>query len=211
MTNSQGISELVINRLPRYHRFLGELLEQGVERISSRELSEKMGFTASQIRQDLNCFGGFGQQGYGYHIAQLRDEIGSILGLNKSNRAILIGAGNLGRAIASHMNFEGKGFRLIGIFDKKEALAGQIIRGLPVRNINGLDEFCRETNPTVAILCIPKDAAAVTVNQLTGLSVKAFWNFSHYDIKINNPDVIVENMHFGDSLMTLSYRLNNQI
>ena len=128
MTNSQGISELVINRLPRYHRFLGELLAQGVTRISSRELSEKMGFTASQIRQDLNCFGGFGQQGYGYQIEQLRNEIGNILGLNKSNRAILIGAGNLGRAIASHMNFEGKGFRLIGIFDKKEALKGQIIK-----------------------------------------------------------------------------------
>ena len=137
-------------------------------------------------------------------------EIGKILGLSTPKKVILIGVGNLGKAVAQHINFESMGYQLVGIFDKKESLAGQIIRGLPVRNVSGLDEFCREVNPTVAILCIPKDAAAITVNQLTGLSIKAFWNFSHYDIKVHNPDVIVENMHFGDSLMTLSYRLNNQ-
>ena len=127
MNNSQGISDLVINRLPRYYRFLGELIDEGVERISSRELSERMGLTASQIRQDLNCFGGFGQQGYGYHIDQLHTEIGKILGLDRPNKAILIGAGNLGRAIASHMAFETKGFKLIGIFDKKEALKASFL------------------------------------------------------------------------------------
>ncbi len=210
MTNAQGISELVINRLPRYHRFLGELLAEGVQRISSRELSEKMGLTASQIRQDLNCFGGFGQQGYGYHIAQLRDEIGNILGLNKSNRAILIGAGNLGRAIASHMNFEGKGFRLIGIFDKKEALKGQIIKGLPIRHIDDLDEFCRENLPICAILCIPQNDAFEICNTLIHLGVKGFWNFSHYDLAVNYPEIAVENVHLGDSLMKLSYKIKNE-
>ncbi len=208
--NGKVISNSCIRRLPRYYRFLGELKAKGVLRISSGEFAKKTGLTASQIRQDLNCFGDFGQQGYGYNIELLHGEIGKILGLNMPKKAILIGVGNLGKAVAQHINFESMGYQLVGIFDKKEALAGQIIRGLPVRNISGLDEFCRETNPSVAILCIPKDAAAVTVNQLTDLSVKAFWNFSHYDIKVNNPDVIVENMHFGDSLMTLSYRLNNQ-
>ncbi|MBQ5765773.1 MAG: redox-sensing transcriptional repressor Rex [Clostridia bacterium] len=209
MTNAQGISELVINRLPRYHRFLGELLSEGVQRISSRELSERMGLTASQIRQDLNCFGGFGQQGYGYHIEQLRAEIGKILGLDKQNRAILIGAGNLGRAVASHMAFESKGFRLIGIFDKKEALKGQMIKGLPIRHIDDLDDFCRENLPSCAILCIPKADAADICNTLIGLGVKGFWNFSHCDLAVNHPNVAVENVHLGDSLMKLSYKITN--
>lgn len=209
MTNAQGISELVINRLPRYHRFLGELLSEGVQRISSRELSERMGLTASQIRQDLNCFGGFGQQGYGYHIEQLRAEIGKILGLDKQNRAILIGAGNLGRAVASHMAFESKGFSLIGIFDKKEALKGQMIKGLPIRHIDDLDDFCRENLPSCAILCIPKADAADICNTLIGLGVKGFWNFSHCDLAVNHPNVAVENVHLGDSLMKLSYKITN--
>lgn len=209
MTNSQGISELVINRLPRYHRFLGELLAEGVHRISSRELSIRMGLTASQIRQDLNCFGGFGQQGYGYHIEQLRTEIGKILGLDKQNRAILIGAGNLGRAVASHMAFESKGFRLIGIFDKKEALKGQMIKGLPIRHIDDLDDFCRENLPSCAILCIPKVDAMDICNTLISLGVKGFWNFSHCDLAVDHPDVAVENVHLGDSLMKLSYKITN--
>lgn len=209
MTNAQGISELVINRLPRYHRFLGELLAEGVQRISSRELSIKMGLTASQIRQDLNCFGGFGQQGYGYHIEQLRDEIGKILGIDKQNRTILIGAGNLGRAVASHMNFESKGFKLIGIFDKKEALKGQMIKGLPIRHVDDLDDFCRENLPTCAILCIPKADAYDICNALIGLGVKGFWNFSHCDLAVDHPDVAVENVHLGDSLMKLSYKIIN--
>ena len=209
MTNSQGISELVINRLPRYHRFLGELLAEGVHRISSRELSIRMGLTASQIRQDLNCFGGFGQQGYGYHIEQLRAEIGKILGLDKQNRAILIGAGNLGRAVASHMAFESKGFRLVGIFDKKEALKGQMIKGLPIRHIDDLDDFCRENLPSCAILCIPKVDAMDICNTLISLGVKGFWNFSHCDLAVDHPDVAVENVHLGDSLMKLSYKITN--
>ncbi len=210
MNRENGISESVINRLPRYYRFLGELKEQGIIRTSSRELSERMGFTASQIRQDLNCFGGFGQQGYGYHIDQLHTEIGKILGLDKSRKTILIGAGNLGRAIASHMVFETKGFRLIGIFDKKEALKGQIIKGLPVRHIDDLDDFCRENLPVCAVLCIPKEEAEAMCKPLIARGVKGFWNFSHCDLTVNHPDVIVQNVHLGDSLMKLSYGIQNK-
>lgn len=201
------ISDLVINRLPRYHRLLSELLADGVVRTSSRELSEKMGLTASQIRQDLNCFGGFGQQGYGYHIEILKDEIGKILGIDKSSKVVLIGAGNLGRAIASHMDFQSKGFKLIGIFDKKEALKGQMIRGIPVRHIDDLDDFCRENLPECAMLCIPKVDAEDICNFLISLGVKAFWNFSHCDLSVRHPEIAVENVHLGDSLMKLSYKL----
>ena len=209
--NHKGISNSVIRRLPRYYRFLGDLKASGMSRISSRELSERMGLTASQIRQDLNCFGGFGQQGYGYQIEVLQSEIGSILGIDRPKSAILIGAGNLGRAMAQHIDFEKRGFHLVGVFDKKESLVGQIIRGLPIRDISSLDEFCRESLPSTAILCIPKEEASVLVEQLVKLGVKGFWNFSHYDISIENPDVAVENVHFGDSLMTLSYRIHNDL
>lgn len=205
---SGTISNSVINRLPRYYRFLGELKNNGKSRISSRELAEKMGLTASQIRQDLNCFGGFGQQGYGYNIELLQSEIGKILGLDKQKSAIIIGMGNLGKAIALHINFESKGFRLIGLFDKKEALVGQIIKNMPVRSVLSLDEFCRENLPQVAVLCIPKEEAEAVSSQLMALGVKAFWNFSHYDLAINNPGISVENVHLGDSLMKLSYGMN---
>lgn len=209
MNNPSGISELVINRLPRYYRFLGELMGEGVSRISSRQLSERMGLTASQIRQDLNCFGGFGQQGYGYNIEQLYLEIGKILGLDHQKKAVLIGAGNLGRAIATHMSFESRGFKLIGIFDKKEALKGQIIKGLPVRHIDDLDDFCRENLPACAILCIPKGEAEELCNALVARGVKGFWNFSHCDLALKFPDVVVENVHLGDSLAKLSYNIKN--
>lgn len=203
------ISESVIKRLPRYYRFLGELRAEGRERISSRELSQRMGFTASQIRQDLNCFGGFGHQGYGYNIEILQAEIGQILNLDRPKSTILIGMGNLGRAVAMHMNFESKGFHLIGLFDAKESLVGQIVRNQPIRSTDTLDEFCRENLPKVAILCIPKEAAESISEQLIKLGVKAFWNFSHYDITMNHPDVIVQNMHFSDSLMRLSFKIKD--
>ena len=203
------VSNSVIKRLPRYYRFLGEIKALGTERISSRELSEKMGLTASQIRQDLNCFGGFGQQGYGYNVTILQSEIGHILGLDTPKSTILIGAGNLGKAVTLHINFEAVGFRLIGLFDNKEAVVGQVIKNLPVRNISTLDEFCRENLPEVAILCIPKDAAMGMSKQLVKLGIKGVWNFSHYDLAFNYPDIKVENVHFGDSLMTLSYKLTN--
>lgn len=208
--NSGSISNSVIKRLPRYYRFLGDLKNSGVSRISSRELAETMGLTASQIRQDFNCFGGFGQQGYGYNVELLRIEIGKILGLDAPATAILIGVGNLGRAVAQHINFESKGFQLIGMFDRKESLVGQIVRNMPIRSTSTLDEFCKENRPEVAILCIPKEDTKDIAAQLINLGVKGFWNFSHFDLSHDNPDIAVENMHFGDSLMTLSYRLKNK-
>lgn len=204
------ISDSVIKRLPRYYRFLCELKNSGATRISSRELSNIMGITASQIRQDLNCFGGFGQQGYGYNIDILQFEIAKILGLDNPKNTILIGMGNLGRAITMHINFESKGFRLIGLFDQKESLVGQMVKNMPIRNTSTLDEFCRENLPEVAILCIPKEAAENICNQLVKLGIKGVWNFSHYDLSAKYPDVNVENVHFGDSLMTLSYRIDSK-
>ncbi|MCR4594791.1 MAG: redox-sensing transcriptional repressor Rex [Clostridiales bacterium] len=203
------VSISVIKRLPRYYRFLGELKDQGLVRISSKDLSNRMGLTASQIRQDFNCFGGFGQQGYGYNIESLYNEIGNILGVNKKKKAILIGAGNLGKAIALHMSFEKRGFNLIGVFDKNSALSGQILKGQPIRHIDGLYDFCKDNKPEIAVLCIPNTAAAEIVGQLTELGIKGFWNFSHYDIAANCPGVAVENVHLSDSLMTLSYQVEN--
>lgn len=204
------VSGSVIKRLPRYYRFLGELKLAGMTRISSRELAERMGFTASQIRQDLNCFGGFGQQGYGYNIELLQFEIAKILGLDRPKTAILIGMGNLGRAVTLHINFDSKGFKLIGLFDAKDSLVGQMVKGMPIRSTDSLDEFCRENLPEMAILCIPKDSVKPIADQLIKLGVKAFWNFSHYDIAMEYKDVVVENVHFNDSLITLSYKINNK-
>ena len=210
MSRNDGVSISVIKRLPRYYRFLGELKENGVVRISSKDLSEKMGFTASQIRQDLNCFGGFGQQGYGYNIESLYNEIGNILGVNSNRKAILIGAGNLGKAVALHMSFEQRGFNVIGVFDRNKALSGQMLRGLPIRHTDGLYDFCKDNSPTVAVLCSPSAAAKELAPQLVELGIKGFWNFSHYDLKLNNPTIIVENVHLGDSLMTLAYCMHHR-
>lgn len=204
------ISKAVIKRLPRYYRFLGELQKNEVSRISSSALATKMGLTASQIRQDLNCFGGFGQQGYGYNVPELYAEIAEILGLDMCYNAIIIGAGNLGRAIATHMAFEKRGFNLIGIFDKKESVTGQMIKGMPVRNVSGLDEFCREYKPKVAVLCIPETEADSVVKQLLKLGIVGFWNFSHYDFHARFPDVPVENVHLSDSLMTFCYKIKEK-
>ena len=210
LQKNDKISNSVIRRLPRYYRFLGELQKEGTTKISSRELSEKMKLTASQIRQDLNCFGGFGQQGYGYNVAELRNEIGNIIGVKKQLRTVLIGAGNLGRAVALHLNFEKSGSRLIGVFDSNEQLEGEEIGTLRIKHISELSSFCKENKPNVAILCIPKNAAKAVTDQLISLGVKAFWNFSHFDINLEYDDIIVENVHLGDSLLTLAYRVNNE-
>ena len=199
----------VVRRLPRYYRFLFHLKEKGVTRISSTELSQELGLTASQIRQDLNCFGGFGQQGYGYIVSQLCDEIGKILGLAGEYKAILLGAGNLGRAIANHMAFEADGFKLIGIFDNSPDKIGATIGGIAVRNIAELESFCVENKPVMAILCVPRGAVEELGKILYKLGVKNFWNFSHYDISLEYPDTVVENVHLNDSLMTLCYRISN--
>lgn len=208
MPKAVNVSLSVIRRLPRYYRFLGELLKAGRLRISSKELSEKMNLTASQIRQDLNCFGGFGQQGYGYNVEMLYNEIAKILGLDKKQKTILIGAGNLGSAILNQMDFDALGFEVIGVFDKSAAMIGQTIRDLTVTDIEKLDDFCKQHSPTVAILCIPKEAAKALADPLVDLGIKGFWNFSHYDLAIDYHGIVVENVHLGDSLMTLSYRVN---
>lgn len=168
-----------------------------------------MGFTASQIRQDFNCFGGFGQQGYGYNIEQLIAEFAGILGLNELKTAILIGAGNLGRAVASQMSFEDKGFKLIGIFDCDPLFNGIKIRELPILTDNSITDFCNEHHPDMAVLCLPADKAPEMVDTLVELGIKSFWNFSHYDILRKYPDLNVANVHLSDSLMTLSFIIKN--
>jgi redox-sensing transcriptional repressor len=205
---SRNVSSSVIKRLPRYHRFLGDLRSKGLDRISSKELSNLMGLTASQIRQDLNCFGEFGQQGYGYNIELLQQEIGKILGLTKLKKAILIGAGHMGKALAMHFDMTAKGFNLIGIFDKKQSLLGQTVQNLPIHSMDRLDEFCRENKPDMAILCIPRSEAHNVAETLVNLGVRGFWNFTHYDLSVEFPGICVENVHLSDSLMTLCYNIS---
>lgn len=208
-TKKNDVSYSVIRRLPRYYRFIGELLKQGTVRISSGKLAEKMSLTASQIRQDLNCFGGFGQQGYGYNLTELQNEIGNILGVHEVKKAVLIGVGNLGRAIAAHMDFAEYGCQLAGLFDSDKDKIGETAAELKILDISELENFCRRESPQIAILCIPKSSAQQIADRLVKLGVKAFWNFSHYDIKISHKDVVVENVHLGDSLLMLSYGLNH--
>lgn len=203
----QEISPSVIRRLPRYYRFLGELQEKGAARISSKELSAQMGLTASQIRQDLNCFGGFGQQGYGYNVRALHEEIGRILGVSAHRRAILIGLGNFGRAIASHVNFPACGCELIGLFDSNPFVAGRDIGGMPVHHTDTLAGFCHQERPELAVLCIPETAAPALAKHLVTLGIRAFWNFSHGDLQIDDPAILIENVHLTDSLLTLTYGL----
>ena len=204
-----NISAPVIKRLPRYYRFLGELMDKDITRISSRELSAKMRLTASQIRQDLNCFGGFGQQGYGYSVPGLYNEIGHILGLNHLYRAVLIGAGNLGKAVAVHMSFEKRGFKLIGIFDNDKNKIGTSIRNIQVTNLDDLESFCQQNHTDVAIFCVPKNAVPDIAKRLYNLGIKNYWNFSHYDLSLLYNDIIVENVHLNDSLMILCYKISD--
>ncbi len=209
MPKRENISMSVIRRLPRYYRFLNHLKGKGVVRISSTELSAKLGLTASQIRQDLNCFGGFGQQGYGYIVDQLCEEIANILGLSHGYKAILIGAGNLGQAIASHLSFEAEGFQLAGIFDSSPQKIGTVINKQAVRDVADIDEFCKNEQPVMAVFCIPREAVSSLAERLYHLGIRNFWNFSHYDISMKYPDALVENVHLNDSLMTLCYRISN--
>lgn len=207
--SKNSISNSVIRRLPRYYRFLGELKDEGYVRISSRELSEKMGLTASQIRQDFNCFGEFGQQGYGYNVSALREEIGKILGLDKLTPMILLGAGNLGKAIAAHLDFRSKGFELIGAFDINPEIIGAEIGDITIKSSDELETFCAEAAPVAAILCIPTLDTEKMTERLIKCGIKAFWNFTHYDLRGSHKEAAVENVHLGDSLTTLSYRLNS--
>ncbi len=203
------ISQAVIRRLPRYYRYLGELLDDGVERISSNDLSKRMHVTASQIRQDLNNFGGFGQQGYGYNVSYLHEEIGNILGVNEIHNVIVIGCGNLGQAIANYVKFERVGFRIIGLFDVNPALKGKQIRDLEVQMLDDLPTFIAENDVEIAALTLPKQNAKATALKLVALGVHAIWNFAHVDLD-DIPELIVENVHLSDSLMQLSYNIAQQ-
>ena len=207
MTDERQISKAVISRLPRYYRYLGELMEEGIERISSNELSARMKVTASQIRQDLNNFGGFGQQGYGYNVEYLYTEIGKILGLDTIHPMIILGAGNLGQALANYGDFEKRGFRLVGIFDVNPVLEGISVRGIEIQMISRLPEFMKENQVEIAILTLPKNKAKEMAKILIANGIKAIWNFAHTDLDAPE-DVIVENVHLSESLMALSYNLS---
>ncbi len=205
--DGREISQAVIRRLPRYYRYLGDLLDEGVERISSNDLSKRMKVTASQIRQDLNNFGGFGQQGYGYNVAYLYTEIGKILGLEEQHNIAIIGAGNLGQALAKYSAFEKRGFVLKGIFDIDPKLEGLTIREIPIRMMDDLETFLGENEIAIAVLTIPAEAAVEVAERLVGDGIRAFWNFAQIDLNLPE-DVIVENVHLSDSLMQLSYKIN---
>lgn len=207
MAEERKISMAVIRRLPRYYRYLGELLEKGVTKISSKELSEKMKVTASQIRQDLNNFGGFGQQGYGYNVEYLHKEIAKILGLTQNYNMIIVGAGNLGQALANYTNFEKRGFKLIGLFDINPKLIGLRIRDIEVRDIEEMEAFVKNNKVDIAILAMPKNKVKETAENLANWGVKGLWNFSPVDLFLPNT-VQVEDVHLSDSLMTLAYKIN---
>ncbi|MDD7333020.1 MAG: redox-sensing transcriptional repressor Rex [Lachnospiraceae bacterium] len=201
------ISQAVIRRMPRYYRYLGELLEEGVERISSNDLSNRMKVTASQIRQDLNNFGGFGQQGYGYNVQYLYDEIGKILGLTQTHNIIVMGAGNLGQAITNYVKFERLGFRIIALFDVNPDLKRQNVRGIPIYMMDELDEFVAKNEIDIAALTLPKEKADETAKHLVDLGIHAIWNFAHVDLDLMDRRVVIENVHLSDSLMQLSYNI----
>ena len=205
----RNISQAVIRRLPRYYRYLGDLLENEVERISSNDLSKRMNVTASQIRQDLNNFGGFGQQGYGYNVKYLHTEIGKILGLDDTHNFVIIGAGNLGQALANYVSFEKRGFVVKGLFDVNPRLEGMTIRGIPIRPMDELKDFIKNNNIEIAVLTIPKDKAIEVADTLADTEIKGIWNFAHTDLKLPK-HIIVENVHLSDSLMSLSYRIGHQ-
>ncbi len=205
------ISKAVIRRLPRYYRYLGELLDDGVERISSGELSKRMKATASQIRQDLNNFGGFGQQGYGYNVRYLYNEIGKILGLNRTHDMIIIGAGNLGQALANYRSFDSSGFKTVALFDVNPDIKGKKIRGIEIHMIDELPEFIKDNHVEIAALTLPKSEAVHVAEILVENGVRAIWNFAHTDLNLLLPeDVVVENVHLSESLMRLSYNLTTK-
>lgn len=205
MQKKNSVSMSVIRRLPRYYRFLTELSKNGVTRISSKELSEKMGFTASQVRQDFNCFGGFGQQGYGYNVENLRASIREILKLDNSHKAVLLGAGNLGRALMTNFNFAQSGFALTAAFDIKPELEGAQVAGVPVMAMSRLERYVAEENPDIAILTLPRHAAKEAADNLCRWGIRGIWNFTGVDLHLDGVAIPVENVHFSESLMTLSY------
>ena len=207
---TKEISQAVIGRLPRYLRYLGDLKDEGVERISSQELSTLMKVTASQIRQDFNNFGGFGQQGYGYNVEYLYEEISKILGLDQKHHFVIIGAGNLGRALGNYLNFERRGFIFKGMFDNNSDLVGESVRGVKIMPMEELEKFLQQNSIDIAVLTIPKTSAVDIVDVLVKNGIRAIWNFAHVDLNVPE-GILVENVHLSDSLMKLSYNINRNM
>ena len=206
---SKNISPAVIKRLPRYYRYLGDLLKSGIDRISSKELSERMQVTASQIRQDLNNFGGFGQQGYGYNVEYLYNEIAKILGLDKDYNLIIVGAGNLGTAITNYTDFAKRGFYVKQVFDIKPELIGKKIGDIEILGMDSLPDYIKNNQVDIAAITVPKEMATETAAKLVKCGIKAIWNFAPVDLRLPK-DVIVETIHLSDTLMRLSYSLKNK-
>lgn len=204
----QKISDAVIRRLPRYYRYLDDLYNKGVVRISSNSLGARMSITASQIRQDLSCFGEFGQQGYGYNVAELRAEIGHILGIDSGHRIIVIGAGNLGHALLQNFNFKKVGFHIDSAFDASPDLIGTEIHGVTIRSVDELDAYVEQYHPDVAVLTVPQRVAQSMADRLIALGIRGFWNFTNVELSTQEPGVFFENVHFVDTLLTLSYRIS---
>lgn len=207
MDSEKKISSAVIRRLPRYYRYLAGMLKMDITRISSKELSARMGITASQIRQDLNCFGGFGQQGYGYNVEYLYNEIGNILGVNNGYKTIIIGAGNMGQALANYGNFEKRGYNLVGIFDVNPKLMGKKIRNIEIMHLDTIEEFVKNTKVDIAIITVPYEHTPDVADRVARLGIRGLWNFSPMDLKLPY-DIIIENVHLSDSLAVLGYKLN---
>lgn len=210
--SAQGkVSLPVIKRLPKYYRYLTNMQRSGVTKVSSSELARVMGTTASQVRQDFNCFGGFGQQGIGYNVEVLLAELSKLLfGDGTLLPTILIGTGRLGTAVSSFLTRDTNGYKLISAFDVSEEKVGRLLLGeIPIRHVRELEEFCRAEHPAVAVLCVPREGAKELSSTLVELGIRGFWNFSHYDLSVPYPDVTVENVHLGDSLMSLGYRLRS--
>ena len=212
MATQNNASLPVIKRLPKYYRYVTTMQRNGIEKVSSSELARIMGTTASQVRQDFNCFGGFGQQGIGYKVDTLQSEVSKLLFGDNGEKlsTILLGVGRLGNAVSSFLTRDVNGYRLLAAFDVREDVVGTEMNGVPVRHIRDLAEFCNANHPQVAVLCIPRESAAELSSTLVSLGIKGFWNFSHYDLSVDYSDIIVENVHLGDSLMSLGYRMRNE-
>lgn len=205
--DEKKISMAVIRRMPRYYRYVSELHEEGISRISSGALATKMGLTASQVRQDFNCFGGFGQQGYGYNVENLRQNISEILKINHNHKAILVGVGNLGRALITNFGFEKSGFELCAAFDVSTSIIGRKIADVTISNMSELEKYMTENNPDIAILTLPKAHAFAIAEKLCSMGIRGIWNFTSVDLHLEGMGIPIENVHFSESLMTLSYRI----
>lgn len=206
----QKVSSAVIRRLPRYYRHLTDLHLTGVERISSSALGRSMGLTASQIRQDLSCFGEFGQQGYGYNVEKLRGEIADILGMNRGHTAVILGAGNLGRALMENFHFERSGVVLAAAFDVAPEIVGQVRSGVPVYHVDKLEDYLAQNPASIGVLTVPRSVANATASRLVRAGVRGIWNFTNSELTVDTPGVVIEDVHFADSLLALSYMISEE-